>query len=352
MQRASIILITSLLLLFGFGSVPATAQSLSGSGQLEAAAETSQDPQSEVVLFNMLNQARAGQGLAPLQRDPALDAIAREWTASMSPTGKLTHRSDIVEQVVTRVTTDWQRVGENIGWGPSAEWLHSGFWNSAPHRANMLGDYNRVGIGALRESDGYVWVTVNFLNGPDLEGPTTPDGSSDADAADAWAVSADGAVTPFGDAPHLGDPSDLDLAQPIVGLTATPSGNGYWLVASDGGIFSFGDAAFHGSTGAYDLAAPVVGMASSPTGLGYWLVGQDGSVYSFGDAGFSGTAHGLGARVVGITSANLSSGIDYWLYLADGRALGLGDTIIGPTAVLDPLARLVGVTVRTASNTS
>jgi len=253
MQRASIILITSLLLLFGFGSVPATAQSLSGSGQLEAAAESGQDPQSEVVLFNMLNQARADQGLAPLQRDPGLDAIAREWTASMSPTGKLTHRSDIVEQVVARVTTDWQRVGENIGWGPSAEWLHSGFWNSAPHRANMLGDYNRVGIGALRGSDGYVWVTVNFLNGPDLEGPTTPDGSSDADAADAWAVSADGTVTPFGDAPHLGDPSDLDLARPIVGLTATPSGNGYWLVASDGGIFSYGDAKFYGSTGAIAL---------------------------------------------------------------------------------------------------
>ena len=38
------------------------------------------------------------------------------------------------------------------------------------------------------------------------------------------------------------------LNLPIVGMAATPDGNGYWLVASDGGIFSF-NAPFHGSTG-------------------------------------------------------------------------------------------------------
>ena len=35
------------------------------------------------------------------------------------------------------------------------------------------------------------------------------------------------------------------LRGPIVGVTATPSGNGYWLGASNGGIFSFGDGDFH-----------------------------------------------------------------------------------------------------------
>lgn len=34
---------------------------------------------------------------------------------------------------------------------------------------------------------------------------------------------------------------------PIVGMAATPSGNGYWLVAADGGIFAFGDARFMGN---------------------------------------------------------------------------------------------------------
>ena len=40
---------------------------------------------------------------------------------------------------------------------------------------------------------------------------------------------------------------------PVVGITALPSGGGYWLVASDGGIFAYGDATFRGSTGGVPL---------------------------------------------------------------------------------------------------
>jgi hypothetical protein len=52
-------------------------------------------------------------------------------------------------------------------------------------------------------------------------------------------------VTAFGGAPKLGSPRRPPTA-PIVGIAATPSGNGYWLVGSDGGVFSFGDARFFG----------------------------------------------------------------------------------------------------------
>ena len=41
----------------------------------------------------------------------------------------------------------------------------------------------------------------------------------------------------------------MRLNKPVVGMAATPDGNGYWLVASDGGIFAYGDAQFYGSTG-------------------------------------------------------------------------------------------------------
>ncbi len=40
------------------------------------------------------------------------------------------------------------------------------------------------------------------------------------------------------------------MNKPVVGMAATPDGQGYWLVASDGGVFSFGDAGFHGSAAA------------------------------------------------------------------------------------------------------
>ena len=48
--------------------------------------------------------------------------------------------------------------------------------------------------------------------------------------------------------PSTARPAASHLNKPIVGMAATPDGDGYWLVASDGGIFSFGDAAFYGST--------------------------------------------------------------------------------------------------------
>jgi hypothetical protein len=83
------------------------------------------------------------------------------------------------------------------------------------------------------------------------------------------------------------------LNQPIVGMAATPSGNGYWLVAADGGIFSFGDAPFYGSTGAIHLNEPIVGMSPTPTGRGYWFVARDGGIFAYGDAPFRGSDVGL-----------------------------------------------------------
>jgi hypothetical protein len=75
-----------------------------------------------------------------------------------------------------------------------------------------------------------------------------------------------GNVFAFGSAPTLGSLVGSFLAAPIVGMAATPTGQGYWLVAADGGIFSFGDARFYGSEGGQNLADPIVGIASSRTG--------------------------------------------------------------------------------------
>ena len=63
-------------------------------------------------------------------------------------------------------------------------------------------------------------------------------------------------------------------------------------MASDGGVFSFGDATFHGGTGGQHLNQPIVGMAADPTGNGYWLVASDGGIFAFGDAAFEGSTGG------------------------------------------------------------
>ncbi|MCP3939537.1 MAG: CAP domain-containing protein [Actinomycetia bacterium] len=391
-MRRSIRFLTAalaLLVLSALQNTTEVAAAQSNDTERAVALGSVRDTPAEQVLFDALNTTRAEHGLAPLQRDPALDQIAIEWTTEMSPSGSLSHRGDLRQQVESRVTSEWMRIGENVGWGPSAEWLHGAFFDSAPHRANMLGDYNRVGIGALLEDDGYVWVTVNFLDGPDLPNPIQPSPNPiEGLSADAWAVSPDGVVTPVGDSPFLDDPSGLPLQQPVVGIASTPTGDGYWLVASDGGIFAygdarfhgstgaialnqpivgmaptatgdgywlvasdggifaFGDARFHGSTGALSLAAPIVSMASTPSGNGYWLVASDGGVFTFGDGGFAGSASGSGGSVVGMTPADTGSGLDYWIYLSDGRALGFGDDATASSPVLDSTASITGVAVR------
>ena len=126
------------------------------------------------------------------------------------------------------------------------------------------------------------------------------------------------------------------LNKPMVGMAATPDGQGYWLVASDGGIFSLRrrrllrlDAAASRSTspssawrppptaratgwwpptaassptatppstarrGGQPLNQPIVGMAATPDGRGYWLVASDGGIFSYGDALFYGSTGGL-----------------------------------------------------------
>jgi hypothetical protein len=140
-----------------------------------------------------------------------------------------------------------------------------------------------------------------------------------------WVAGADGGVTPFGGAPFFGSMAGQALNRPIVGMAATPDGQGYWLVATDGGIFSFGNAQFYGSTGAIVLNKPIVGMAATPDGKGYWLVASDGGIFSYGDAQFYGSRGGqpLNKPIVGMAST--PDGKGYWLVASDGGIFSYGD---------------------------
>jgi hypothetical protein len=165
----------------------------------------------------------------------------------------------------------------------------------------------------------------------------TPDGNG------YWLVGSDGAIYNYGDAVLYGSLRGTHLNQPIVGMAATPDGGGYWMVASDGGIFSFGDAHFFGSTGSLHLNQPVVGMTTSPDGQGYWFVASDGGIFAFGDAQFLGSMGGtpLNAPVVGMAVDNLTRG--YWLVAADGGIFSFKAPFYGSTGALHLNKPIVGM---------
>jgi hypothetical protein len=157
------------------------------------------------------------------------------------------------------------------------------------------------------------------LNQPIVGIAATPDGNG------YWEVAADGGIFAFGDATFYGSMGGKALNKPIVGIAATPDGQGYWEVASDGGIFAFGNAIFYGSMGGKPLNQPIVGIAATPDGNGYWEVASDGGIFAFGDATFYGSMGGkaLNKPIVGIAATPNGNG--YLLSASDGGIFSFGN---------------------------
>jgi hypothetical protein len=115
------------------------------------------DAGAEGQFIAQLNQARQSSGLPALRVSGDLTAVARRHSERMASQGNLHHNPNLGGDV-----SGWQKVGENVGHGPSVGSIHSAFMNSASHRANILGgDWTEVGVGVVAR-DGALWVTQVF----------------------------------------------------------------------------------------------------------------------------------------------------------------------------------------------
>jgi len=156
-----------------------------GTGTATAAAAADSP---ETQLLALLNSARHGAGLAPLAADAAVAQVARSWSGHMvgvhARTGdpvikpaaatdceqsSLCHNPDLAAQVGTLVP-GWTTIGENIGVGGDVAAVNQALLDSPAHYANIMGDFNRVGIGVATEGT-TLWATFDFANAP---GTPTP----------------------------------------------------------------------------------------------------------------------------------------------------------------------------------
>lgn len=111
----------------------------------------------EAQFVSKLNAERASAGLPALSTSGDLTSVARSWSATMADQGKLYHNPNLGSSV-----SGWQKVGENVGRGPSVGAIHAAFMASSGHRKNILGaDWTQVGVGVVVK-DGTVWVTQVF----------------------------------------------------------------------------------------------------------------------------------------------------------------------------------------------
>ena len=182
-------------------------------------------------------------------------------------------------------------------------------------------------------------LAVGDAGGRAACGVVRPTGQSPA--AGYWLAAADGGVFAYGDAPFLGAMGGTKLAQPVVAIAPSPTGEGYRLAAADGGVFTFGDSQFFGSMGGTALAQPIVGMAATPSGRGYVLVAKDGGVFAFGDATYEGGTAGLRLRAPIVGVAMTDTGHGYWLFGADGGVFAFGEAEFQGAPTRPPVAPVV-----------
>jgi uncharacterized protein YkwD len=127
------------------------------------------EAEAEELMLELVNAARAEEGLAPLVMDPAFTQVARQHSWEMITLDYFSHESPVpgsetVPQRVANAGLSEVWVGENIGadyrsgaydWTALTRSTFEGLMDSPPHRANILDpDFNRVGIGIVHGSRG------------------------------------------------------------------------------------------------------------------------------------------------------------------------------------------------------
>ncbi|WP_369054294.1 CAP domain-containing protein [Kineococcus terrestris] len=159
---------------------PAAASPAALTGDGAAAART----------IDLVNDARAAEGLAPLGQSPETDRVATDWAFRMAAAGRLEHNPDLGRQL-----TGWSLVAENVGVGADAEQLDAAFHASPGHRANVLReDVTQLGVGAVRGGDGRLWVVQVFKLPAGVVAP--PRGAAPAPAPEPAAAAAPTAWAP------------------------------------------------------------------------------------------------------------------------------------------------------------
>ena len=125
-------------------------------------------PDLEKQMLDLVNEARAENGLPPLAPDPELTEVARRHSADMFARGYFAHDTpegrspfDRMKEANVRFLT----AGENLALAPTVSIAHRGLMNSPGHRANILrSQFGRVGIGIMDGGMRGLMVSQEFRN--------------------------------------------------------------------------------------------------------------------------------------------------------------------------------------------
>jgi uncharacterized protein YkwD len=119
-------------------------------------------------VVRLTNEARAKDGLGPLQPNDRLTQAAQTYAEAMAPGDCFAHDCPPTPSQKDRIAQagygGWKRIGENIAAGDrTAEFIVSGWLDSPGHRANILKpEYTEIGVGVANGDGKYrvYWVQM------------------------------------------------------------------------------------------------------------------------------------------------------------------------------------------------
>ena len=106
----------------------------------------------QAKMVDLVNRSRSARHLAPVHANDQAMRKAQAWAAHMARTGVVEHTGG-GSRMDTSGLPRWCAVGENVGEATSIQHVHDLWMASAPHQANILGRFDRIGTGVVRKGD-------------------------------------------------------------------------------------------------------------------------------------------------------------------------------------------------------
>ena len=89
--------------------------------------------QERALVISLVNDSRIANGLRPVRMNNALNAKADAWASHLRDVCSLSH-----SHLSDGAPNEWQKLGENVGYGGAITQVHTAYLNSPGHRANIL----------------------------------------------------------------------------------------------------------------------------------------------------------------------------------------------------------------------
>lgn len=132
--------------------------------RLKAPTAPSSEQRVAEALFDIINTERAVRGLPAYQWHQLVADAASGHSEEMAANRLMRHEGNDGSNAgirLRRAGFDWSSWGENLGAGqvePGS--LFAAWFNSLPHRPQLVGDYRYIGVGVAAAVDGTLYWTM------------------------------------------------------------------------------------------------------------------------------------------------------------------------------------------------